>query len=158
MRNRSLLLCVLLVLFGGCADPTGSVERAESVVGDTKPDAQQETSTPVRRDSDGGLSVPEPVGQQVVVIINSPSGQSFQLIEDVPSGTSLEKVMSQVNDVQITGSGETAFVHQIGEVETGLREGWTYEVDGEFANVGIGQYDLEPPAVVSWSYGQMRSE
>lgn len=158
MRNRSLLLCVLLIWFGGCADPTGSVERAESVVGNTKSDAKQETSPSVNGDSGEGLSVPDPVGQQVVVIINSPSGQSFQLIEDVPSGTSLENVMLQVSDVQITGSGETAFVRQIGEVETGFREGWTYEVDGEFANVGIGQYNLEPPTVVSWSYGQMRSE
>ena len=158
MKNSRLLLCVLLVQLIGCADPSGSVDRAELTAdqGSTVSSGQG-TLSPLN-DGSGVAAIPQPVGQQVVVVINAPSGQTFQLIEGVKAGASLETVMTQVSDVKITGSGETAFVHQIGEVETGLREGWTYEVDGEFANVGIGQYTLQPPTVVIWSYGEMRSE
>jgi hypothetical protein len=77
-------------------------------------------------------------------------------IADVAYGTTLETVMRSVDQVHVdlSGSGTTAFVRSIGEVEMDAREGWTFKVDGEFANQGIGRTVLHPPTTVRWSFGQ----
>ena len=78
-------------------------------------------------------------------------------IEDVPEGATLESVMRRIDQIPISirGSGVTAFVDQIGETATSSSEGWTYEIDGEFATRGIGDTTLSPPAIVEWSFGSM---
>lgn len=76
-------------------------------------------------------------------------------VDQVQPGESLEAVMRSMDQIPITinGSGTTAFVHQIGDVATSSSEGWTFKVDGEFANQGIGNTELHPPTTVSWSFG-----
>ena len=76
-------------------------------------------------------------------------------IDDVTQGTTLETVMRGIDEIEmdISGSGTTAFVNRIGDVATGSTEGWTFEVDGEYAKQGIGSTKLSPPTTVAWSYG-----
>ena len=78
-------------------------------------------------------------------------------IEDVPEGATLESVMRRIDQIPISirGSGVTAFVDQIGDTATSSSEGWTYEIDGEFATRGIGDTTLSPPTIVEWSFGSM---
>ena len=63
--------------------------------------------------------------------------------------------MRSIKDVpvKVDGSGTTAFVDKIGERATDSTDGWTFKVDGEFANQGIGGTVLTPPTTVTWSFG-----
>lgn len=81
--------------------------------------------------------------------------QKSVTIENVASGTSLEEVMRRVEspEIEMSGSGTTAFVSRIGELDTGGREGWTFKVDGKFSPTGVGATMLNPPTTVSWRYG-----
>ena len=92
-----------------------------------------------------------------IVTIEVVSDTETQRIEipEVASGTLLEEVMRSVKDVpiKIQGSGTTAFVDQIGDRATNSTDGWTFKVDGEFANQGIGSITLNPPTTVTWSFG-----
>ncbi|QEF97241.1 hypothetical protein Mal15_12800 [Stieleria maiorica] len=98
-----------------------------------------------------------------VVTIEIRSGdtdkQSIQ-VPDVADGATLESVMRMVDQVpvSVSGSGTTAFVDSIGDVQTDATQGWTFKVDGEFANQGIGQTVLHPPTTVTWSYGAFEME
>ena len=76
-------------------------------------------------------------------------------LPDIAEGESLESVMRNFKDcpVEISGSGTTAFVQSIDGLSTSGSEGWTFKVDGEFANQGIGETTLSPPTTVEWSYG-----
>lgn len=76
-------------------------------------------------------------------------------IDGVESGTTLEAVMRSIDQlpISIRGSGVTAFVDGIGNVSTNSSEGWTFQVDGEFANQGIGSTTLSPPTTIRWSFG-----
>jgi hypothetical protein len=73
---------------------------------------------------------------------------------EVTEGTTLEDVMRRIQqpEIEITGSGVTAFVQSIDGVETNAERGWTFTVDGEFASVGIGSLELTPPQTVRWRY------
>lgn len=77
-------------------------------------------------------------------------------IADVPAGSTVESVMRSFTDVpvQISGSGVTAFVHTIDGRSVAGHAGWTYTVNGEFANEGIGTMELTPPATITWTYGE----
>lgn len=85
--------------------------------------------------------------------------QTFE-IADVSDGATLESVMKRFDQipVELSGSGMTAFVQSIGDVETDATQGWTFKVDGEFANQGIGKTILHPPTTVDWSYGEFEFE
>ena len=77
------------------------------------------------------------------------------VIDDVAKGTTLEQVMRTITAIPIAvqGSGTTAFVDQIGDQATDNSGGWTFTVDGEFANQGIGNTFLSPPTKVTWRFG-----
>ena len=81
-------------------------------------------------------------------------------MEGVASGTSLETVLRSVEEPKfiISGRDTTAFVKQIGDQSTGASEGWTFRIDGEFSNRGIGTAMLHPPATVTWKYGLMEND
>ena len=93
----------------------------------------------------------------VILEIQWPDQADKQILEinDVADGATLESVMKDLDDpdVEISGSGTTAFVQSIGDTSTGAADGWTFKVDGEFANQGIGSTQLYPPTTVSWSFG-----
>ncbi len=77
------------------------------------------------------------------------------VVTDVSDGSTVESIMQRIGDVPIVirGNGSMAFVEQIGEQSTSQSEGWTYRVNAERVNVGIGVYELHPPAVVTWEFG-----
>jgi len=157
MRNLLFLLLLLTPLVLGCSDSQSNPNDGDAIAKVGQDTSETETS---RSGTDGNVDVPTPGDREVVVVVDAPSGRILQVVRDVVQGTTLETVMRKVDqlDVMMTGSGETAFVYEIGGVATGVREGWTYEVDGEFANIGVGQFELEPPTTVRWSFGEMRQE
>ena len=93
-------------------------------------------------------------GTVTLVIIGESETNSID-VPNVPSGTSLETVMRSVTEIPIKldGSGTSAFVDAIGDQRTNSTGGWTFEVDGEYANQGIGNTVLTPPTTVTWSFG-----
>ena len=89
-----------------------------------------------------------------IEIVTDAGTQTIE-IPDVAAGTSLEDVMRSITavSIEIQGSGTTAFVDRIGDQGTNTTDGWTFKVDGEFANQGIGSTTLSPPTKVTWSFG-----
>ena len=96
------------------------------------------------------------------VTLEIKTGEKLQTIEvpDVADGTTLEAVMQSVDEIPITlhGSGVTAFVATIGETATNASEGWTFKVDGEWAETGVGTTILHPPTTITWSFGQWKED
>ncbi|PAY16710.1 hypothetical protein CKO51_25050 [Rhodopirellula sp. SM50] len=107
-----------------------------------------------------GQTPPPPAADAAVGVVTieiqsaDAATQSIQ-VPDIADGTTLETVMRMVEQVpvSVSGSGSTAFVDSIGDVKTDASQGWTFKVDGAFANQGIGQTVLHPPTTVTWSYG-----
>ncbi len=97
-------------------------------------------------------------GTVTIEIVTEAGSESIEL-PNIASGTTLEAVMRSVKELPITirGSGTTAFVERIGNQSTGSSDGWTFKVDGEFANQGIGSTKLTPPTTVRWRFGEFDS-
>ncbi len=91
----------------------------------------------------------------VTVEIETDDTTEIYEIEDVAAGSTVESVMRKLDEIPVTihGSGITAFVESIGGKSTSSSEGWTYQVDGEFANRGVGDTTLNPPATITWTFG-----
>ena len=138
------LFAVLLIMVSGCdrSQPVGGSDSPQSTVNAEQSDAEAVN-----------------VGT-VTIEIDSDDEPLVVKIDGVRQGETLESVMRRIDQVPITinGSGPTAFVNQIGDRATGLSEGWTYRVDGEFAMKGIGQLELNPPTTIRWSYGTMADD
>lgn len=111
-------------------------------------------STPAPPDVDA------PVG--VVTMLFQLDDGSVKTVEvpEVADGATLESVMGLVDEIPIemSGSGMTSFVHSIGGVTTDSSQGWTFKVDGEFANQGIGKTLIHPPTTIQWSFGEFEFE
>ena len=81
--------------------------------------------------------------------------------EDVRAELSLDgsvtvaDAINQINAVnfEIKGSGSMMFVESIDDVATSAGEGWTYTINGEWANEGIGTKRLSDGDVVRWTFG-----
>ncbi|MGB7342848.1 MAG: DUF4430 domain-containing protein [Pirellulaceae bacterium] len=80
-------------------------------------------------------------------------------IQDVADGATLESVLRSAAgvDVVISGSGLSAFVHQIGDKSTSSSEGWTFAIDGQWSETGVGTTQLHPPTTVTWEFGEMKT-
>jgi hypothetical protein len=141
------LICLLLAVSGCTAQPPSETAQPPS-----------ETARP-GTDAAEAAGAATAAGDQVgtVTLRIASAGDAAKVIEvpGVSAGTTLETVMRSLDgvDVEITGSGTTAFVNAIGDRATGGNEGWTFEVNGEPANQGIGATVLQPPVEVEWSYG-----
>jgi hypothetical protein len=81
-------------------------------------------------------------------------------IEQVADGESLESLMRNLSDVEVSmrGSGTTAFVDSIDGTETDASAGWTFKVDGEWSDKGVGATVLHPPTTVTWEFGSWQGE
>ncbi len=90
------------------------------------------------------------------------TGEEVQTIEvaDVADGTTLEAVMKSIDEIpiELRGSGTTAFVDAIGATQTSASEGWTFKVDGKWADTGVGTTILHPPTTVTWAFGDWDKE
>ncbi len=58
---------------------------------------------------------------------------------------------------KLRGTGSTAFVTQIGDLKNegggAKSRNWTYSVDGEPADVGVGAFELKPGNIILWKFG-----
>ncbi|MCC9603244.1 DUF4430 domain-containing protein [Stieleria sp. JC731] len=108
--------------------------------------SQTETESTVRPQPDGIVSIEIDPGDGNVITED---------VENVSDGSTLETVMQRVGTAQIAfrGSGTTAFIESIDGKGTTSGMGWTFKIDGEFVNQGIGQTELHPPTTVTWKYG-----
>jgi len=77
------------------------------------------------------------------------------IVDDVADGTTLGDLMRTTRgvDTVITGSGEMSFLDSLAGRATSSDSGWTYRVDGEFGERGIGSVKLHPPTTVTWKFG-----
>lgn len=91
----------------------------------------------------------------VTVVIEIGGQEILREVEQVQPGTTIADVMSRIEEpaIKIIGSGSMAFVDSIGELGTTAGLGWTFRVNGEWADRGVGAYALEPPAEIRWSHG-----
>jgi len=85
---------------------------------------------------------------------DSSTDPTFESSFEIKPGATLEQVMRAMDqpEIEITGSGVTAFVQSIDGVSTGATRGWTFTIDGTFATVGIGSIELEPGQSVQWRF------
>lgn len=95
----------------------------------------------------------------VTVVIELGDESKSQRFDEVQPGTTIAELMAQIEDpsVRLSGSGAMAFVESIGELGTDRGLGWTFRVNGEWADRGIGAYPLEPPAEIRWTHGAFES-
>ncbi|TWU19340.1 DUF4430 domain-containing protein [Allorhodopirellula heiligendammensis] len=141
--------CIAMLLACGC--------RVES--------PPQSTTTPSSAsqdtDADSGSSKTELVTLEIYKPStgsgeNSTKSEVAEFTESfaATSGTTLEEIMRKMEQpkIVITGSGATAFVQSIDGVATNSSRGWTFTVDDEFANVGIGSLKLTPPQTIRWRF------
>jgi len=134
----SFALLVLLSLSTGCdrsAKPTPEIASANAQI-------------------DG-----DAVGGTVTLEIKSEQKTQTIIVNNVADGATLESAMRSANDLdaQISGSGFSAFVNEINGQPTSGNEGWTFSVDGEWSNQGIGKTILHPPTTVVWEFGEMKN-
>lgn len=94
----------------------------------------------------------------VTVVIDFGDKTVEREIEAVPAGTTVAQVMAEITDppVEMTGSGAMTFVKSIGELGLAGGKGWTFSVDGQRSNQGVGSYVLSPPARVEWTHSSQR--
>ena len=95
----------------------------------------------------------------VTVEIQGVGEPQTRTLEDVPEGTTVEEVMRALADdgldVDLSGSGTTAFLRAIDGLGTEAGKGWLYTIDGEFPQRGIGTTEILPPTTIQWRHGEM---
>ena len=74
---------------------------------------------------------------------------------EMEDGQTICDVMKKIEQpkISITGSGDMAFVQSIGTLETAGGEGWSYSVNGQWADRSIGVYPLQPGDEIKWTHG-----
>lgn len=97
--------------------------------------------------------------EPVTLEIQSGTKKESVLIEGLPLGCTVEDVMRSAQqqglDIEMSGSGTTAFISAInGESGSGT-QGWLFKVDGEYSDRGIGTTELDPPATITWVFDDM---
>ncbi|MEL6897229.1 MAG: DUF4430 domain-containing protein [Planctomycetota bacterium] len=111
----------------------------------------------------------EPIAedQQVVVHLHLPVGEDGQFRADADRefeligrrGGTLGDAMLRFDEVPMkwSGDGEMLFLTTVGGQANSGEKGWTFEVDGQWSNVGVGQLPLEREIDVRWIYGSMQA-
>ena len=74
---------------------------------------------------------------------------------EMEGGQTIFDVMKKIEQpkISITGSGAMAFVQSIRTLETAGGEGWSYSVNGQWADRSIGVYPLQPGDEIKWTHG-----
>ena len=95
---------------------------------------------------------------EVRITVDFGDGRTAEtVLRDVQPGTTVEALMRRTDafgHVRITGSGTTAMVQSIDGVEMHGGKGWLYQVDGRWAERGIGQTRVDPGSEILWRYGK----
>ena len=99
-------------------------------------------------------------GTVTVVIATEDGGEIRKEMPGIASGTTIAQIMRSIDDpeIKMRGSGSTSFVESIGGIGTAEGKGWTFRVNGEWADRGVGDYTLEPPAEVRWTHGSFQEK
>ena len=94
-------------------------------------------------------------GRVAVQFQFSDTRQVTRLVEDVPAGSTVLSVMQKIEDptIEISGSGAMALITKIGDAENGGETGWTYSINGEWAERGIGDTTVSGGDEIQWRYG-----
>lgn len=89
----------------------------------------------------------------VKLVIESVSYEA-SLYDDDTALTLLTTVAERENiPLEIKGEGTQAFIQAIGEKQGGVNNKyWLYYINGEFANVGVGQYILHNGDTIEFRY------
>lgn len=127
----AMLICTGLLIAVGCSRQTAPVAEVPAA------------------------EVPASQAGTITVVFNLPEGKVRREIESVAAGTSIAELMAKIDDpkIEMTGSGAMTFVKSIGDLGTTEGKGWTFSVDGQWADRGIGAYELTPPATIQWKHG-----
>ncbi len=82
------------------------------------------------------------------------------VVSPVRSGDTVWQVMQQIEEPEITiqGSGRNALLTRIGEFSNRGAEGWTFYVNGEWADRGIGDYPIQVDDKIEWRYGDFEGQ
>jgi len=102
-------------------------------------------------------SVPEAAGGTIAVVFSF-GDERPEIVREVAvdQPRTVEAVMRKIDApaIELSGSGTTAFVRSIEGLETTAGRGWLYEVDGQWAERGIGQTTVSPGSEIRWRYGE----
>ena len=80
-------------------------------------------------------------------------------LDDLPASSTVADGMRRIQQIpdQVTiemqGSGAMTFVSAINELKTAAGEGWSYRVNNQWAEAGVGATGLHDGDVVRWSHG-----
>jgi hypothetical protein len=76
-------------------------------------------------------------------------------IKGIQPGDTVLDAMRKVEspEIVIQGEGPNAFVSSIGELSTTAGEGWSYSVNGQWADRSVGVYKIKPGDKIVWSHG-----
>ncbi|WP_417736693.1 DUF4430 domain-containing protein [Rosistilla oblonga] len=81
-------------------------------------------------------------------------------LDAVPDGSTVADAMRQIAEMpdtvqlEIVGKGDMAFVQSINGKTTSGNEGWSYYVNEEWAQEGVGAIELKDGDLVRWAYGK----
>ena len=89
--------------------------------------------------------------------VDAPS-ETVQL-PNIAENTSVLALMQMIESpvIVIQGSGINSLVTQIGDLKESSSEGWTYYVNGKWADQGIGSATISPGDEIQWRYGDWSS-
>lgn len=91
----------------------------------------------------------------VTVRIHIPGGSPSLSTVDIDADDTVADVLSRLPDLQVVmqGSGPMTFVSQIGDLPTAGGQGWSYRVNGEWADRSVGVFAVSPGDQIEWTYG-----
>lgn len=137
-----ILIALVLACGGGCSDPSEEAKRE-------RPDS--------RANEPAGS---EPAGSVIVEFRYPDKRLESLVVSPVRSGDSVLEVMRQIEQPEITiqGSGRNALLTRIGEFSNRGAEGWTFYVNGEWADRGIGDYPIQLDDKIEWQYGDFEGQ
>ncbi|QDS91145.1 hypothetical protein EC9_53650 [Rosistilla ulvae] len=81
-------------------------------------------------------------------------------LDAVPAGSTVADAMRQIAEMpgtvqlEIVGKGDMTFVQSINGKTTSGNEGWSYYVNEEWAQAGVGAIELKEGDLVRWTYGE----
>lgn len=150
----SIAGCLLAMLISGCrveSPPPSTTPPPSTKSSELTAEQPSSSDTAETKTETVTLEIFKPDGEKNADKSKTPAADFSKTI-DVTTGTSLEEVMRQLDqpEIVITGSGVTAFVQSIDGVASDSSRGWTFTIDGEFSNVGIGSVKLTPPQTIRW--------
>jgi hypothetical protein len=133
------LICCLFVSFIGC-DTESSIDTKGSGLGVGSENKH--------------VAADEKTGT-VTVIIRYPNGSVDSSDIGIDADDTVADTLRRLKGIPVViqGSGSMTFVAGIGEFETAGGEGWSYRVNGQWADRSAGVYQVSPGDQIEWTFG-----